>query len=48
MAALTALALVAAPAGAHANLVRAVPNPGSAVDPPDRARIQADRGQNRA
>lgn len=36
MAALAALALVAAPAGAHANLVRAVPNPGSAVDPAPR------------
>ncbi len=30
---LTALALVAAPAGAHANLVRALPSPGTAVDP---------------
>lgn len=33
LAALTALALVAAPAGAHANLVRASPSPGTAVDP---------------
>ena len=32
-AALTALALLVAPAGAHANLVRASPNPGTAVDP---------------
>ena len=32
-AALTALALVATPAGAHANLVRAAPSPGTAVDP---------------
>ena len=32
-AALTALALVAAPARAHANLVRALPSPGTAVDP---------------
>ena len=32
-AALTALALVAAPASAHANLVRALPSPGTAVDP---------------
>lgn len=36
LAALTALALVAAPAGAHANLVRAVPDPGAAVDPAPR------------
>lgn len=33
LAALTALALVAAPAGAHANLVRSSPSPGTAVDP---------------
>ena len=33
LAALTALALVAATAGAHANLVRASPSPGTAVDP---------------
>ena len=33
LAALTTLALVAAPAGAHANLVRALPSPGTAVDP---------------
>ena len=33
LAALTALALVAAPARAHANLVRASPSPGTAVDP---------------
>ena len=33
LAALTALTLVAAPAGAHANLVRASPSPGTAVDP---------------
>ncbi len=33
LAALTALALVAAPASAHANLVRASPSPGTAVDP---------------
>ena len=32
-AALTALALVVAPARAHANLVRALPSPGTAVDP---------------
>ena len=33
LAALTALALVVAPARAHANLVRASPSPGTAVDP---------------
>lgn len=33
LAALTALALVAVPAGAHANLVRSSPSPGTAVDP---------------
>ena len=33
LAALTALALVAAPSGAHANLVRSSPSPGTAVDP---------------
>ena len=33
LAALTALALVAAPTGAHANLVRASPSPGTSVDP---------------
>lgn len=33
LAALTVLALVAAPAGAHANLVRSSPSPGTAVDP---------------
>ncbi len=33
LAALTALALVTAPSGAHANLVRSSPSPGTAVDP---------------
>ncbi|MCY3894964.1 MAG: CopD family protein [Chloroflexi bacterium] len=33
LAALMALALVAVPAGAHANLVRSSPSPGTAVDP---------------
>ena len=33
LAALTALALVVPPAGAHANLVRSSPSPGTAVDP---------------